>query len=285
MNGKRVILIILLLLLCLNLFLFSYYVYQKSRINQVPEEKVQQIIDLYQENNIDFAFEPQRKTGQGKYLQLGEADLDELAENVLETGFDKSYMYGSKVQYRAGNVTVITDWQKHQIVYTDESKATEETEEAGWQEKEPDEEERRQLLLPIARGFAQKWLGEQVYLAVSERREQESYFVFCQMREGAILYFNQIEIYMTPQGVTSALLTYWKVEDESEKSYNLLPIDEILYAQLGMIKKEMREGANETVVQALEGYELVSKEKESIGVPTMTIVLESGKKYRMKQVE
>ena len=156
MNGKRVILIILLLLLCLNLFLFSYYVYQKSRINQVPEEKVQQIIDLYQENNIDFAFEPQRKTGQGKYLQLGEADLDELAENVLETGFDKSYMYGSKVQYRAGNVTVITDWQKHQIVYTDESKATEETEEAGWQEKEPDEEERRQLLLPIARGFAQK---------------------------------------------------------------------------------------------------------------------------------
>lgn len=285
MNGKRVILIILLLLLCLNLFLFSYYVYQKSRINQVPEEKVQQIIDLYQENNIDFAFEPQRKTGQGKYLQLGEADLDELAENVLETGFDKSYMYGSKVQYRAGNVTVITDWQKHQIVYTDESKATEETGEAGWQEKEPDEEERRQLLLPIARGFAQKWLGEQVYLAVSERREQESYFVFCQMREGAIIYFNQIEIYMTPQGVTSALLTYWKVEDESEKSYNLLPIDEILYAQLGMIKKEMREGANETVVQALEGYELASKEKESIGVPTMTIVLESGKKYRMKQVE
>ncbi|MCI8632806.1 MAG: hypothetical protein HFE64_04920 [Lachnospiraceae bacterium] len=285
MNGKRMTVIILILLLCLNLFLCGYYVYQRDRMNRVPAEKIQQIVNLYEENQIDFAFEPEGESAQGRYLLLGEADLDKLAETVLDTGYDKSYIYGSKVQYRAGSVTVITDWQKHQIVYTDETGEPAEKEKNSWQEKELSEEERQQLLLPIARSFAQKWLGEQVYFAESERREDKFYFVFCQMREGAVLYFNQIEIYMAPQGVTSAVLTYWGIEGESEKSYNLLPMDEILYAQLGMIKKEMKEDTRETVVQVLEGYELASKEKESLGVPALTIVLESGKKYRMRQLE
>lgn len=284
MNGKKMTVIMLSLLICLNLFLFVYYLYQKSVTEKVPAERLEQITKLYEENGIHLTAALKEEKLRGGYLKLGEADLDAMAQKVLEDGFDKSYIYGSKVQYTAGDVTIITDWQQHQVFYESEIQhSIEEMQQP--QSMEMSEEEQRQMLFPFVRSFAQKWLGTDVYL-VEEQKEEEGFrFVFCQVQEEVNLYFNRIEIHVMRGGIKSARLTYWETEGETEKSYNLLPVDEILYAQLGMIKKEMRNEGDEEVVQLLSGYQLTETEEGVLAAPALTIVLKSGKKYTMNRIE
>lgn len=310
MNERKMRIIILILLVCLNLLLVGYYGYQRLSVNRVPAERIEQVVQLYSEAGIDFAVLPERNNFPKANLELGEADLDALAENYLGSGFDKSYIYGSKVQYTSGSVLVITDREQHRISYQDEAIATggangrangragAEMAEGqvlpGWSEKNRPlgEEEEKEMLLPSARNFAKQWLGKNVYLYECRAEAEGFYFLFYQMKKEEILFFNQIEIWIAPGGIQRAEIQYWDVAGEVEYSYELLPTDEVLYAMLSMMQEDITEpsaaepgvgGNREEVTAILDGYELKEAEEQTVAVPCTMAVLQSGRKYRMNR--
>ena len=276
MNGKRLNLLILILLIGLNLALFAYYCFQKISVNWVSIERMNQIESLYLENGIAIQVNPDRKNTPQPDLVLGEADLDKLVESFLVDRYDKSYIYGSKVQYTTGSIVILTDRKNHSISYMDESKKSED-------KASQNAEEMLEILEAVAGGFARKWLGDEIYLSDSGMAGDEFYYVYHPVQEGAILYFNELTIHMTTKGVTTAQLSYWAVKGKTEKKYEQMPIDEILYAQLGMIKKDMGENQREEVVQIRNGYQLLEDEEGAAAVPTITIVVKSGRKYVMNR--
>ena len=131
--------------------------------------------------------------------------------------------------------------------------------------------------------FADQWLGKDLQLAKVEEKDQGLEFVFYPLRDGAVLYFNELKVRMMAGNVVSAELTYWEVTDEAEETYALLPMDEILYALLGSIKEEMVEDQKDEVVQIINGYQLVKSNEQSKAVPAITIVMGSGKEYVMNR--
>lgn len=285
MNERRIAIMVLALLIGLNVVLFGYYLYQKWNANWVPAERVELVRELYQESGIEITAEPDQMNFPKPYLILGEANLDSLVEKFLEGQFDKSYIYGSKVQYTSGDLTILTDRTNHQILYQDDwkIKIQEERMEQNGEIAAPENGEGGALLLS-AEEFAKAWLGEDVYLAQTNEEKDGVHFVFYQKQDQAVLYFNRLEFCMIPEGVSYAQLSYWSVEGKSEISYELMPIDEILYAQLSKIKEEINETEKEEVVQIMDGYQLKETDSAVEAVPSVTIVLKSGKEYIMNRV-
>lgn len=291
MNEKRMGAVILILLLLMNLLLFGYDCYQWITANWIPVERVEQISSLYQENGIEIKADIERKNSRQPILKLEETNLDQLVESFLEEPFEKSYIYGSQVQYVADDIWIMTDRKTHSISYRDEAKLRPEKIEQGvtledWAVSQRISSEEAQTLMEIkARDFAKRWLGEEVYLSKMQSHGTGYDYVFYQMREDRVLYFNVLHIFMLSGEVASADLTYWSVQEESEKNYEIMPIDEILYAQLGMIKEDMEENQKDEVVQIREGYQLKESEGQTQAVPAVMIVLKSGREYVMNRAE
>ena len=124
MNERRIGIWILALLLCLNLCLFGYDCYLRLQANWIPSERIEQIETLYRQANVEIGVTVERQNPPRSNLLLGEADLDQMAETYLEKEgdiYDKSYIYGSKVQYSSGDRTILTDRSRHMIAYADTS--------------------------------------------------------------------------------------------------------------------------------------------------------------------
>ena len=84
------------------------------------------------------------------------------------------------------------------------------------------------MLQPLARRFAEQWLGN-VFLS-EWRQDINGYrFIFRQLTDERIYYFNSISLLVTMEGVKTAVLTVWEVSGEG-KSLITLPKDEMLYA-------------------------------------------------------
>ncbi len=289
MNEKRMGMVILILLIALNLVLFGYYCYQNITENWVPRERIEQVRELYQQNGIQLKTEPDRKNRGQPILILGEANLEHMVEEYLEGAFEKSFIYGSKVQYTSGNLMILTDRKNHSITYVDQAKNTPEIIEKcesaeEWARKQRiTEEEAQVLMMEHAKRFALEWMGEDIELLKTERRDKGYEYTFHPMQEDTVLYFNELKVWMLNDSVMSAEMIYWNVTGEAAESYTPMPIDEILYALLGNIRAGVDEGKQDEVIQIIDGYQMVKTEEQAKAVPSITVVMKSGKEYVMNR--
>lgn len=290
MNERRMGRVILILLILLNLVLLGYYLYQQISVKWVPMERIVQVKELYQKSGIEIQTEPDRKNRQDPLLELGEANLDQMVEEFLTEPYEKTYIYGSQVQYISEHLMIVTDRQEHKISYQDRSLGTEVLLDKGlsveeWaRQRRITLDEAESLMEEKAKDFAHKWLGEDISLAKLEKISEGYVYSFHSVREEMILYFNELQVFVSFGEVVSAELTYWEVAGETDDTYVLLPIDEILYAMLGNIRAEMEEGQKDEVVKIMDGYHIEKSDdqhEQIKAVPSITIVLKSGKEYVM----
>ncbi len=290
MNERRMGRVILILLILLNLVLLGYYLYQQISVKWVPMERIVQVKELYQKSGIEIQTEPDRKNRQDPLLELGEANLDQMVEEFLTEPYEKTYIYGSQVQYISENLVIVTDRQAHKITYRDQSLESEAMQHKGmsvedWaRQQRVTLEEAESLMEDKAKDFAHKWLGEDISLTKLEKISDGYLYSFHSVREERILYFNTLQVFVSFGEVASAELSYWEVTGETDDTYVLLPIDEILYAMLGNIRAEMEEGQKDEVVKIMDGYHIEKSDdqhEQIKAVPSITIVLKSGKEYVM----
>lgn len=292
MNERRMGRVILILLILLNLILLGYYLYQQINVNWVPAERIAQVEELYKKSGIEIQTEPDRRNRQYPLLEVGEANLDQMVEDFLNEPYEKTYIYGSEVQYVSEHLLIITDRKEHKISYQDRSKKAETLQYHGvsvedWaRQSRISMEEAEGIMEEKAKDFAHKWLGEDISLSKVVKTSEGYVYRFYAMREQMVLCFNELQVCVSYGEVTSAQLTYWDVVEEADETYVLLPIDEILYAMLGNIKADMEEGQKDEVVMIMDGYHIEKSDdtQEQIkAVPSIIVVLKSGKEYVMNR--
>ncbi len=292
MNERRMGRVILILLILLNLILLGYYLYQQINVNWVPVERIAQVEELYKKSGIEIQTEPDRRNRQYPLLEVGEANLDQMVEDFLNEPYEKTYIYGSEVQYVSEHLLIITDRKEHKISYQDRSKEAETLQYHGvsveeWaRQSRISMEEAEGIMEEKAKDFAHKWLGEDISLSKVVKTSEGYVYRFYAMREQMVLCFNELQVCVSYGEVTSAQLTYWDVVEEADETYVLLPIDEILYAMLGNIKADMEEGQKDEVVMIMDGYHIEKSDdtQEQIkAVPSIIVVLKSGKEYVMNR--
>lgn len=292
MNERRMGRVILILLILLNLILLGYYLYQQINVNWVPAERIAQVEELYKKSGIEIQTEPDRRNRQYPLLEVGEANLDQMVEDFLNEPYEKTYIYGSEVQYVSEHFLIITDRKEHKISYQDRSKEAETLQYHGvsvedWARQcRISMEEAEGIMEEKAKDFAHKWLGEDISLSKVVKTSEGYVYRFYAMREQMVLCFNELQVCVSYGEVTSAQLTYWDVVEEADETYVLLPIDEILYAMLGNIKADMEEGQKDEVVMIMDGYHIEKSDdtQEQIkAVPSIIVVLKSGKEYVMNR--
>ena len=292
MNERRMGRVILILLILLNLILLGYYLYQQINVNWVPAERIAQVEELYKKSGIEIQTEPDRRNRQYPLLEVGEANLDQMVEDFLNEPYEKTYIYGSEVQYVSEHLLIITDRKEHKISYQDRSKEAETLQYHGvsvedWARQcRISMEEAEGIMEEKAKDFAHKWLGEDISLSKVVKTSEGYVYRFYAMREQMVLCFNELQVCVSYGEVTSAQLTYWDVVEEADETYVLLPIDEILYAMLGNIKADMEEGQKDEVVMIMDGYHIEKSDdtQEQIkAVPSIIVVLKSGKEYVMNR--
>ena len=265
MNERRMGRVILILLILLNLLLLGYYLYQQVSVNWVPVERIAQVRELYQKSGIEIQTEPERRNLQYPLLELGEANLDQMVETFLSDSYEKTYIYGSEVQYISEQAVIVTNRREHSISYQDQALDTDALQQKGvsvedWARQcRITLEEAESLMEEKAKDFAHKWLGEDISLSKVEKNSEGYRYCFHAMREEMILYFNELQVFVSFGEVVSAQLTYWEVTGEADETYVLLPIDEILYAMLGNIKAEMEEGQKDEVVMIMDASHVSCK--------------------------
>ena len=292
MNERRMGRVILILLILLNLILLGYYLYQQINVNWVLAERIAQVEELYKKSGIEIQTEPDRRNRQYPLLEVGEANLDQMVEDFLNEPYEKTYIYGSEVQYVSEHLLIITDRKEHKISYQDRSKEAETLQYHGvsvedWaRQSRISMEEAEGIMEEKAKDFAHKWLGEDISLSKVVKTSEGYVYRFYAMREQMVLCFNELQVCVSYGEVTSAQLTYWDVVEEADETYVLLPIDEILYAMLGNIKADMEEGQKDEVVMIMDGYHIEKSDgtQEQIkAVPSIIVVLKSGKEYVMNR--
>ena len=171
MNERRMGRVILILLILLNLILLGYYLYQQINVNWVPAERIAQVEELYKKSGIEIQTEPDRRNRQYPLLEVGEANLDQMVEDFLKEPYEKTYIYGSEVQYVSEHLLIITDRKEHKISYQDRSKEAETLQYHGvsvedWaRQSRISMEEAEGIMEEKAKDFAHKWLGEDISLS------------------------------------------------------------------------------------------------------------------------
>ncbi|MBQ7058520.1 MAG: hypothetical protein IJM83_04365 [Firmicutes bacterium] len=273
MTRRVVRFMILGSLLLLNLLLL-FYSWRRSRNEKmVSQDQMDAVLSLYEEKEVTFAEIPDAVNPGFTALELKTADVDLMTERFLgKESFDKSYIYGSKVQYNSGSITLLTNRPAHTITYTDESIK-------AWQAPEDlTDEALFSMLQPLARRFAEKWL-DSVFLSEWRQDDNGYRFIYRQLEGDQIYYFNSISLLVTMDGVKTAVLTVWEVSAEG-KPLVTLPKDEMLYAGLNKMI-ELRETPG-TIERMYDGYVIDSTESDgsdetAVAVPVQTMILSSGR--------
>ena len=115
----------------------------------------------------------------------------------------------------------------------------------------------------------------------TERSGKGFEYTFYSVREDAVLYFNELTVWMLNENPVSAEILCWETAKEAEKTYTPMPIDEILYAVLGSITADMQEGETDEVIQIRNGYRMIKEEEQTLAVPSITVCMKSGREYTM----
>lgn len=277
---------VLILLISANLILLFTYIYENVSALRVNAQQMEQVLDLYKEVNITFRQQPSGALKRFKALALEPADLDAMVQSFLDDAdFDLTYIYGAKTQYNSGSMVLIADWEDHSIAYRNTAIGSKEQEEPWRQVVLSDEQ--RLMLETVARKFAQRWLGNDVIATGWVRSAETLTVTFAQVASGVIYYFNAISVTVVQEGVQSAEIQYWSVQGDGDE-VDTMPIDEMLYLQLKTIRQQtmnvlggMGEKQGDTVLSIMNGYSIeVMDGDTATALPTMTMLMESGKQWR-----
>ncbi len=288
MQSKTVRTLVLLLLTILNIGLLIYYVQDRWEKTRLTPKDVSRITDFYEEAGITFETPIPTKNVTYRSWLLKEADLDQAVLSFLSGEvYNKTYIYGAKVQYTAGNKMMVADWQRHSISYTDTSLSdtarTTQPERIVFEPALTISE--RVMLEQVGRTFAVKWLGEDLHLSEWRQSGQKLYLEFHSLRDGIIQFFNTVELEVTKEGIVKATITLWQVDQEQEALISM-SVDEVLFEQLKKIKEDLSsstERSQDTVTGILPGYEIEKEEgATAVAVPNLTLVLQSGLQYTVR---
>jgi len=281
MREKWVKLAVILLLVALDAGLLIYFIRTQRSESEVPAEVMSQVESLYEKAGINLTADMSEfgKNEEWYSLELETADLDQMVESFLgEQEFSRSYLYGSKTQYTLGTISITTSREQHTITYRDSSVGG-----GNHLDMPLSGEENRAILRSVARRFAVRFMGDEVYLS-EERRDQEGYrFTYHQMSGDTVYYFNSMTLLVTQEGVKSAVLTYWEVAGEGESLQTLTP-DEALYAAL----YELTDGKSSvsvllTVSEIHNAYVISAQTSaEAVAVPELVLQTTSGKEAIVK---
>lgn len=288
MQSKTVRVLVILLLTILNIGLLIYYVQDRLEKTRLSPKDVARITSFYEDAGITFDTTIPTKNLTYRSWLLKDEDLDEAVLSFLGSEiYNKTYIYGAKVQYTAGNIMMVADWQRHSISYTD----TALSEETSGTEPERIIFEpaltisERGMLEQVGRTFAARWLGEDLHLSQWKQSGQKLYLEFHPLRDGVILHFNTVEMEVTKEGIVWASIVLWRVDSEQETLVTM-SIDEVLFEELKEIRQDLNENPDRSadeVTMILTGYEIESQEEEkAIAVPNLTVVLKSGMQYTVR---
>ncbi|MBO6159831.1 MAG: hypothetical protein J6P72_11330 [Firmicutes bacterium] len=278
MNQRTLRQLIIGMLAALNLVLAVFLIRSYTKTDSASATHLDEVLLLYERAGLSFEETPVPSYKTWTELQLGTADLDQMVENYLDsqmiTSYRKSYIYGAKAQYQTDSLTFLTNRPQHTITYTNDAAAP-------W--KMPQgltEDELMSMIQPLARRFAESWLGD-VFLSEWRKDENGYRFVYRQMKEDQIYFFNTISLLVTMEGVRTAVVTVWDING-SAGSIQAIPQDEMLYA--GLIQIGNAGEAPGHVERISDGYVIASTsahegEQTARAVPVQTIYLSSGRSF------
>lgn len=129
MNWKNIRFVLLCLLLLLNVSLFIFNRYQEIRNYTVPQERIDGIRGLFEENGISINVSLNRKHDPKPWLKISLADEDTLSGIITSyfvDGFQKVYYVDNMMaQFTKDSEVFVMDYQNSSIAYTNQSNSEE----------------------------------------------------------------------------------------------------------------------------------------------------------------
>lgn len=268
MNERVTRWVILVLLLALNLGLLGYSFRLQNAYTKVSQENMDQVMALFSENGVDFATELSSRNEPHSVLTLKASNLDKMTETFLsEENYTVSYLYGSSVQYKTEDLTILIDRDENTISYLDRSVGDFSGIPSGLTEQTLEE-----MLQPLGRRFAEQWLSD-VYLTEWSLEKDGYHFVFRQVVSDKIYFFNTVTCVVGTEGVSHAVISCWSVSGREEQS-STLTVDEVLYTGLRQMVKAGQ--VPNTVLDVTDGYVLSYQDETPVAVPVQTLLLSRG---------
>lgn len=274
MNAKMTRVLVLIILVALNLGLAVYGALLRRQSQRVSQADMQKVLSLYEEAGVTFQETPSYQNADLYSLVLEPADLTGLTEEFLgDAQYNVSYIYGSAVQYTSDSLILLANQDEHTISYRDDSvPAFDGTLDGLTQERA------REMLEPMARRFSERFLDSVILTDWSIERDG-FHFVFREMADGQIYYFNTVTCVATMDGIGHAVVTCWDVAGRGG-SVSALPMDEMLYA--GLLKIQAEGDTPNTIEKITTGYILSSADETGqtrTAVPVQALTTSSGRVY------
>ena len=263
MNWKTIRVGILVILVVVNLALFWLNRLEQDQLYAATDDQLQQVIALYEENEVNFDVLIHRESYPRARVILGDASLLDrsLVEVLLGTEYQTTYMDAQQTRYAKEGETILLDPTHHRIEYTSEQLRW-----PLWEEE---------TLRSWADTQVSACVGDLEYVCIQESMEEEyAEFLYCQHWNEEYLFMNQILVRIEAEGTAQIIMEYYEPMGYEETEREIRPIDEMLYAVLRVILEERQDDEAIVVTEIRSGYDLKGQE----AVYCLEFVLNHGEK-------
>ena len=263
MNWKTIRVGILVILVVVNLALFWLNRLEQDQLYAATDDQLQQVIALYEENEVDLDVLIHRESYPRARVILGDASLLDrsLVEVLLGTEYQTTYMDAQQTRYAKEGETILLDPTHHRIEYTSEQLRW-----PLWEEG---------TLRSLADTQVSACVGDLEYVCIQESMEEEyAEFLYCQHWNEEYLFMNQILVRIEAEGTAQIIMEYYEPMGYEETEREIRPIDEMLYAVLRVILEERQDDEAIVVTEIRSGYDLKGQE----AVYCLEFVLNHGEK-------
>ena len=280
MNWKNIRFVLLCLLLLLNVSLFIFNRYQEIRNYTVPQERIDGIRGLFEENGISINVSLNRKHDPKPWLKISLADEDTLSGIITSyfvDGFQKVYYVDNMMaQFTKDSEVFVMDYQNSSIAYTNQSNS--------------EEDETVQSLsasdaIRFTEEFAERLIKGDMEMILDSAVQQEDgrYKVTLSQRyKNTQLFFNQLEAVVGVKGIHTSKLTCYNVEGYTKEKYYTYPVDEVLYSCLTQITAEGDSIPGLSVDDIRYGYDFSGKIDSNLRSSLfMKVFLSDGRMYKI----
>lgn len=198
-----------------------------------------------------------------RQLKLELQDLEDRGDSFFEETAEKSYMIGSKVEYRSGKEILTVDRSDASMAYIREDKAPE-----AAAEKKEDRE--------AAERMAERLLGTDEFQLIytKEQYNGSRTFMFAERYKDHLILCNQAVIRVKGGQVRDAIVKQYRILGYAgQKSY--YPLDEALYGCLSVYKKEQVEAQTElSVLDLFCGYGMAAEEDGQLYASPLILLID-----------
>ena len=252
-----------MILVVVNLALFWLNRLEQDQLYAATDDQLQQVIALYEENEVDLDVLIHRESYPRARVILGNASLLDrsLVEVLLGTEYQTTYMDAQQTRYAKEGETILLDPTHHRIEYTSEQLRW-----PLWEEE---------TLRSWADTQVSACVGDLEYVCIQESMEEEyAEFLYCQHWNEEYLFMNQILVRIEAEGTAQIIMEYYEPMGYEETEREIRPIDEMLYAVLRVILEERQDDEAIVVTEIRSGYDLKGQE----AVYCLEFVLNHGEK-------